>query len=129
MHTPMTERYIQTRYAPSLLWFERRAEWNRTRHRAVQGALLSLSVLTPMLALTSWRGLTVLAASAVAILIGFSRLYQFEPLSQRCRSTAEAMTHERWLFETGSGPYTAAQQPDLLFVERIEAIITEAHSR
>jgi len=62
----------------------------------------------------------------VVILESMQGLYQFQQNWTSYRSTAEGLKHERFLWLARAGPYKDPENPnpDSLFTERVEALIS-----
>lgn len=66
----------------------------------------------------------------VVVLEAMLGLYQFQQNWTSCRSTAEGLKHERFLWLAKAGPYKDPENPTLeaLFAERVEALISTEHA-
>lgn len=65
--------------------------------------------------------------SAVAVTTGIVSLYQFREHWIEYRTTAESMKHEKYMFQTGTGPYTGDDAFATL-VERVEALVSQENT-
>jgi hypothetical protein len=91
----------------------------------------------------------ILAAGAIPILTGFAatrivaavmgglvlvieailHLNQYQQNWLTYRSTAEALKHEKFLFLARAGHYAGASDPRSLIAERVEALVSQEHSK
>jgi hypothetical protein len=69
-------------------------------------------------------GLAVL----VVVLEGTQHLFQSQQNRITCRSTAEALKHERYLFLAHAGPYFEGNEHQQL-AERLERLISQKHAK
>ena len=55
------------------------------------------------------------------------RLFYCE--TERDRSTAEALKHEKFLFLSKAGAYGSAQNPTALLAENVEGLVSSEHAK
>ena len=65
--------------------------------------------------------------AVIVVLEGVQHLYQFQEQWITCRSTAEALTRERYLYRL-AGPYMWEDRQRQL-AERIEGLVSQEHAR
>jgi hypothetical protein len=65
----------------------------------------------------------------VVILESMQGLFQFQQNWTNYRSTAEGLKHEKFLWQARAGPYKDLEDPDALFAERVEALISTEHAK
>jgi Protein of unknown function (DUF4231) len=65
---------------------------------------------------------------SISILSGMLLLFKFDENWVTYRTTAEALKSEKYLFLTRSGTYKG-KQASMLFIERVEQILDEEHSK
>ncbi|MQY27386.1 hypothetical protein NRB56_29690 [Nocardia sp. RB56] len=76
----------------------------------------------PVLAAAGATGWVTAAVAAVPVVAeGIQQLFQWHSTWLRCRSTAEALKTEKFLYATEAGPYADGTRSSLL-AERITAI-------
>ena len=126
MNTMSVEEYIDNRFENQYRWYSRKSGRSRAMYMSLQAAAIIASVSIPFLAgvLSDPTVKPVVGGlgALVAILSGMSGLFQFQPNWVKFRATAEGLKREKYLFLTGSFPYSA-DDPFLLFVARVEDII------
>jgi hypothetical protein len=66
----------------------------------------------------------------VVIIESMMGLFQFQQNWTNYRTTAEALKHEKFLWQAKAGPYKDPNNPTLetLFAERVEALISTEHA-
>jgi hypothetical protein len=72
---------------------------------------------------------TALLGVLITILEGILQLYQFQQIWITSRATAEAMTHEKFMFLAKAGAYATATEPLALLAERIETIGSQENAK
>jgi hypothetical protein len=67
----------------------------------------------------------------VVIIESMMGLFQFQQNWTNYRTTAEALKHEKFLWQAKAGPYKDPNNPTLetLFAERVEALISTEHAK
>jgi hypothetical protein len=96
----------------------------------MKGAEIVAAAAIPVLAAVSappW-GMGALGA-LVVIMEGFQHVHQFQHNWIGYRSTCESLKHEKYLYLANAGPYAAAGNADRLLAERVEALISQEHSK
>jgi Protein of unknown function (DUF4231) len=131
------DEYVQQRVMQFSEWYDKKAvsaksAYLRSRTTSVVGALL-----VPIAANLSFAGydtyktgvITVLSL-LVSISVALDGVYHFGDQWKNYRSTEQFLSRERFLFQTGEGPYRgmAAEDAFLLFVERCEGQIASENS-
>ena len=120
------ELYLKDRVDDQLDWYEKKSASNKNWHFRLQLITLIAAALVPVISLSSseWsiRILVALTGSTAAIEAGIVALYQFRDLWVDYRATAEQLKYEKYLFLTGSAPYSS-EDCFSLFVNRVETII------
>jgi hypothetical protein len=117
-------------------WYDRKSGWNQRWHRRTRLGQLLLSTAIPFFSLAGEGALLVqvvpaLLGGAVAVLEGVQQLYQYGARWFEYRSTAEVLTHEKFLFLAGSGLYRDLEPGEALclLAERIEEAVSQEHAR
>jgi hypothetical protein len=65
----------------------------------------------------------------IVILEGLQSLNQYQHNWITYRSTCEELKHEKYLWLAKAGPYLNVDNPDALFAERIESLISREHAK
>lgn len=118
------------RLEDQLRWYDTKSIACQRAYRRVKLAQLVVSATVPVLALAvRGNGLaTAVAAAVVVVLEGAQQLYQWQTNWVQYRSTAEALKHERYLYQAKAGPYTGANR-HLVLAEKIEGLVSQEHAR
>ncbi len=122
------EQYIKERVDDQLAWYCKKSTSNKNWHFRLQLATLISAASVPVISLSSSelivRMLVAIVGSIAAITAGMVSLYQFRDLWVDYRSTAEQLKFEKYLFLTGSEPYSSSDSFSL-FVIRVENTISQ----
>ena len=122
------EHYMKERVDDQLTWYSKKSAANKSWHFRLQLITLVAAALVPVVSLSSSEfGVRVVVAiigSIAAIAAGVVALFQFRDLWVDYRSTAEQLKYEKFLFLTGSEPYSSAESFSL-FVNQVESIIIQ----
>lgn len=118
------------RLEDQLRWYDTKSMSCQRAYRRVKLAQLVVAAAVPVLALASKAsGLaTAIAAAVVVVLEGTQQLYQWQTNWVQYRSTAEALKHERYLYQAKAGPYAGANRRVVL-AEKIEGLVSQEHAR
>ena len=69
-----------------------------------------------------------IVAAVVVVLEGAQQPYQWQTNWILYRSTAEALKHERFLYQTMAGPYTGNNR-HLVLAEMVEGLVSQEHAK
>ncbi|MFY0630857.1 MAG: DUF4231 domain-containing protein [Flavobacteriaceae bacterium] len=128
----MTEQeYLSERVDGQIAWYNKKSGINKGYHLKSKALIIIFSALIPFATgyISSERvwldyGIASLGV-LIAILTGLSTLFKFQDKWGDYRLTAEALTHEKYLFQTASGVYNSHEKPFKLFVFRVEKLISK----
>ena len=102
------EEYIKDRVEDQIVWYDRKSGSNKLCFILLQIATLAGSASVPVFSIFSsdmWARLTVaILGSATAITTGIVSLFQFREHWIDYRTTAESLKHEKFMYQTGTGP-------------------------
>lgn len=128
------DEYIAKRVDSQIKWFSEKSQKNQRIYKLTQFAEIICATAIPLLSgysSTSSIALTVgILGAVIAIIESTSKLCKFHENWIQYRTTAELLKHEKYLYQTCSGPY--ASEPDSIpkqFINNIENIlVSENHS-
>ena len=125
------EEYLKDRVEDQIIWYNRKSGSNKRWFIILQIATLVASSSVPVFAIFSndmWARVTVaILGSTTAISTGIVSLYQFREHWIEYRTTAESLRHEKFMYQTGTGPYLEDCAFSIL-VERIEALVSQENT-
>lgn len=125
------DEYIADRVEGQIAWYDRKSRLNKRGFVILQIITLVASASIPVFSIFSgdmWARLVVaVLGSATAVTTGFVSLYQFREHWIEYRTTAESLKHEKYMFQTKTGPYSGDDAFSLL-VERVEALVSQENT-
>lgn len=125
------EEYLKDRVEDQIIWYDRKSGSNKMWFIILQITTLVVSASVPVFAIFSsdmWARVTVaILGSATAITTGIVSLYQFREHWIEYRTTAESLKHEKYMYQTNSGPYVGDGAFSVL-VERVEALVSQENT-
>jgi hypothetical protein len=97
--------------------------------RTLKGMQLVAAAAIPVVAtLDAPAVVTGTLGAAIVVIEGFQQLNQHQQNWVSYRSTAEALKHEKYLYQAGAGPYEQARSPAVLLANRVEGLISQEHA-
>lgn len=125
------EEYIKNRVEDQIIWYESKSGLNKMWFIILQTTALVAATSIPVFAIFSgdmWARVTVaILGSATAITTGVISLHQFREHWIGYRTTAESLKHEKYLYQTSTGPYLGDDAFSVL-TERIEALVSQENT-
>jgi hypothetical protein len=109
-------------------WYGTEAQRNRSLYVWLKGIQIFFAAAIPVVAVTGGgnvqRYTTAALGAVIGIVEGSIQLGQFQQNWLLYRATREALKREDLLHSGKAGPYSGAPDPDTLFVERCDAIVS-----
>jgi hypothetical protein len=130
---PITDQdYLSQRLDEQYNWLEKKAAWNQSRYKHLRMVEIAAAALIPALVALGLTGRAGEVASAllgivIALSAGAMSLFKFHEKWVQYRSTAEQLKHERFLYDTQTGPYAGPERYAAL-VERVESILMKENA-
>jgi hypothetical protein len=111
-------------------WYSRESSRNQRRFKLVKTVEIVVAAAIPVLAgfqlpVSIIGGLGAL----IVVLEGIQHLNQYQHNWTSYRSTSEALKHEKFLYLAKAGPYIDNGNADSLLAERVEALISQEHTK
>lgn len=132
-HASMTQAaYLKERVDGQQKWHSVKSSKYKWWYFILQSISIIGAATIPVISLSSSsehnvRIAVALLGASAAIAVSASNLFQCRELWVRYRSTAEALKHEKYLYLTGSAPFTDRDSFSL-FVNRVESILANQNS-
>lgn len=124
-----SEEYIRTRLIPQKDWHDRKSVLCKKRHFMLQGTVLLVSLLVPILAYwetpSAIRFLIIIFGGLSLTLNGFIAFAKYGEHWMRYRIISERLESERYRFEARSDCYSGLDESGLreTLVSRVEEIL------
>jgi hypothetical protein len=117
------------RLLDQLGWYDSKSIQAQRAFKRSKLVQIVVSAAVPVLALADVPAVvTATAAAVVVVLEGLQQLNQWQTNWVQYRSTAEALKHERYLYEAKAGPYTGRDRHQVL-AEKIEGLVSQEHAK
>ena len=122
------KKYLTEDFANAAKFYDERACASKCWYRGLSTCLIIVSgALTPVVALApdepQWRIISTVLSASIVIATGLLAHLKSHENWLSYRSSWDALERERRLYETGTGAYKAENDRNVLFVERVEAIL------
>ncbi len=123
--TPSPEGPTWERLENQIRWYDRRGASNQRAYRRLKAIELVVAASIPVVAAfgTSVIATGVLGA-VVVVLEGFQQLGQYQQRWFSYRSTAQALTREKYLYLAGVSEY-GGLKPMIRLAERVEELLAQ----
>lgn len=131
------DRYLQQRYQREIDWYDNKATANQRRYILMQWMLIVLSALTPVLIELNLQldvggprplNIATLTGVVVAILTAGLKTFKYQEDWINYRTTCETLRKERHFYDARIADYQAADNPEAVFVDRVEALISRENT-
>src|SRR5215467_3781988 len=110
-------------------WYDRKSGESQRLYKRLKLLEIAVAAALPVVAAVhSPVWVTGGLAAVIVVLEGAQHLYQYQEHWITYRSTAEELTHERYLYLAHAGPYTGDDRHDQL-AERLEGLISQEHAK
>lgn len=128
------EKYLKERYEFEVDWYDRKSIKNKKIAYALRVIIIILSAIVPILAALQFVNrdftyLTIVIGSIVSIATGLLGYGKFEDLWHNYRTTCETLRKEKYFYNCRCGDYSQAADPERLFVERVESLISKENTQ
>lgn len=111
-------------------WYSQKSKWNQDWFKRLKVTEIVAAALIPFAAGFGTSSLITGGLGVIVVVLeSLQGLYQFQSNWISYRSTAEGLKHEKYLWQARAGPYLNAQNPEALFAERLEGLISTEHSK
>lgn len=119
--------YREGRIAEALKYYDRKAKWNKRCYYASSVYVLVVSgVICPVILLSKTHGQMAVAilSPTVTVLAAIAGLFRFHENWLSYRATWDALKHEIYLHDANAGLYSGQNDPNRVFVERVEGVVS-----
>jgi hypothetical protein len=118
------------RLESQLSWYDRNSRRAQLLFKWFKAVQIAAAASIPVLSVTGASTWVIAALGALIVVIeGVLQLNQYQSIWITYRSTAESLKHEKYLYLAKAGPYAPARNPHGLLAERVEALVSQEHSR
>jgi len=113
-------------------WYGRRSKRAQRLYKWIKGVEIVAAALIPFFTGLKFKHFELVVGSLgvmITVLEGILQLNQYQQIWTMYRATAEALTHEKFLFLALAGSYADAANPHALLAERIETIMSQENTK
>jgi uncharacterized protein DUF4231 len=138
MFNSMTsDEYLTKRVDQFQAWYDKKAVGAKRTFLRIRTLSVVGAVLVPVIAnvrIQGWEsysvGLTTVVSLFVSVAVALDSVYHFGDQWKNYRSTEQFLSREKFLFQTGEGPYKGMEEAEalVLLVERCEGQIAAENS-
>ncbi len=123
------EKYLQERYNDQVSWYDRRSIFYKRLNYIFQIFTIFISAVIPIFAILEQKWITVVLSAIMAIFIGTLNFCKFEEKWHNYRSTCESLKKELYYYKAKIHKYRDVTEPEELFIENVESIISSEHTK
>ena len=120
--------FIETRLKPQIDWYDKKSIRNKQLTYFFNIITIFCGALTPIFAAIDFKVLTIIFGAVVAISLGLLKFCKFEEHWHNYRTTCETLRKEEIYFKFASDVYANAINPQQLFIERVESLISRENT-
>ncbi len=114
-------------------WYGERASRNLSRYKLLKGAQIVFAAAIPVVsvaaAANAQRWASAILGALIGIIEGMIQLGQYQQNWLLYRATRESLKREEFLHSAKAGPYAGAADPDILFIDRSDAIVSGENAK
>lgn len=111
-------------------WYDLKSAASKKGYFWLKSVSICAAAAVPVIAASNGPHLVTACIGAVVVCLeGILGLTQIHQNWVGYRSTAEALKHDKYLYQANAGPYASAVDPLTLLAERIEGIVSQEHAK
>lgn len=122
-------KYLRERYDDQVKWYDRKSVFYKRVNYIFQIPTIFIAAIIPIFAVMEEKWITVMLSAIMAIFIGTLNFGKFEEKWHNYRSTCETLKKELYYYRAKISEYRDASDPEELFIQRVESIISTEHTR
>lgn len=125
------EKYLKDRYNKQIDWYRKKASSSKKTYQSLQTIVVIFSVITPTLVIVGegdLRWLAIISSSIVAIGASLLKTFKYHENWINYRTTRETLGKEIHYYNAKLFGYKEIEDPEALFVERVEAVISRENT-
>ncbi len=118
------------RLEDQITWYDNKSVVNQRWHKTLKVTEIIAAAMIPFAAGFGAHAVLIGGLGVcIVVLEGLQALNQYQQNWITYRSTCEELKHEKYLWLAKAGPYLKADNPDALFAERVESLISREHAK
>jgi hypothetical protein len=117
------------RLEEQISWYDGKSQSDQRVYKAMKICQIVTAAAMPFAASISAPIWVAGGGGALIVVIeGIQQLMQYQQNWITYRATCERLKHEKFLYLSHAGSYSAALDPDLLLAERVESLVSQEHA-
>lgn len=125
------EDYLKNRYYDQIKWYSSKSQHNQKMYKRFQAIVTIFSVLTPILLVIEGellRWIAIISSVIVAIGTSLVKMFKYQENWINYRTTCETLKKEIHYYDAKLYDYANAEDPEALFVNRVESLISRENT-
>jgi hypothetical protein len=123
------ESPAEARARDQIAWYDEKSQANQRWFKRLKICQIVTAAAIPVAAGVSAPIWLVGGAGAlIVVLEGLQQLQQYQQNWTSFRATCERLKHEQFLYLAKAGPYGVAANPEALFAERVEGLVSQENA-
>jgi hypothetical protein len=128
------EEFAVTRYNDQLNWYSRKADSYKKITHIVSSAVVVMSILLPVATSVfpcewKYRWISLVLSLGIGLATGLAGVFRWRDLWISYRATEESLKREYSFYFVKTGVYRDCEDPVEVFMNRIETILSDEHSK
>jgi hypothetical protein len=132
--------YIAERVEDQIHWYDQKSMWYQSRYKLFKSIEIGAAAGVPVVIATAefvgnlgflpslLRWLGAILGASVVVLSGIQSICKYQENGAAYHTTAEMLKHEKYFYETESGPYRGVNDKFTLLVQRVEELISQENT-
>ncbi len=122
------EKYLTNRYAEQVHWYDIKSIYNKRLADVFQTSIILLAAITPVFAALELKWPTIVSSALIAAMTGIFRYFRFDELWHNYRTVCETLKKEKNSYDFKINDYQDAKEPEKIFIERVEYLISKENT-
>lgn len=122
-------KYLKERYNDQVYWYDRKSILHKRLNYVFQIPTIFIAAIIPIFAILEEKWITVVLSAILAVFVGINNFCKFEEKWHNYRTTCETLKKELYYCRSRINEYRDTKEPEELFIERVESIISSEHTR
>jgi len=123
------DEYIKDRYNKQVDWYDRKSIQNKQITYILQISTIIMAAIVPVFAVMENKLVTIILSISVSAGVSILKFGKFEEHWHNYRTTCETLKKEKVYYDMRLDDYEKASEPEKLFIERVEDIISKEHTK
>ena len=125
------KEYQTNRYEDQVVWYSKKSASNKTLYQWLQWGAIILSATMPVLVVSiedSYNFITAGLSIVLAVVTAGLKTFKFQENWVNYRTIAETLKKEKYYYDAELNEYSATEDKEKLFVERVETLTSRENT-